>query len=200
MKLDRNMNVTPLERTDTKLEPIAPPSLANSANLIAIEKHTSLMDRWRADRAASRQAGHSLAELKTARILAEQRIANTALKIAEVQIKCALVSGSMMRIGALTADLNQKTAAVEERLTTGGHAELIAHCENRAASVNSFKGLEQQGRISSEESDAMTSFAQADLVDDINRSRERTRKAKEAVGALHGFALDGIARAKDSVG
>jgi hypothetical protein len=46
----------------------------------------------------------------------------------------------------------------------------------------------------------MCSFAQADLVDNINRSRERTQKSKQAVGVLHGFALDGIARAKDSIG
>jgi hypothetical protein len=200
MKLDRNMRVTPLDRNSETLEPSTPLSLSNSTNLIAIEKHTRLLDRWRADRAASRQAGYSLADLKTQRILAEQRIANTALKIAEVQIKSALVAGSMARIGALAADLNQKTAAVEERLTTGNHAELVAHCENRAASVASFKSLEQQGRISPEEATALTSFAQGDLVDDINRSRDRTNKAKEALGALHGFALDGIARAKDSVG
>jgi hypothetical protein len=199
MKLDHNMKVTQFERTDTRLEPISPPSLAASTNLVAIEKHTNIFDRWRADRAASRQAGYSLAELKTAGIQAEHRIANTALKIAEVKIRCALVSGSLLQIGALTVDLNQKTAAVEERLTTGSHAEVIAHLENRAASVCSFKALEGEGRISSEEATVLASFAQVDAVDDINRSRERTRKAKEALGALHGFALDGIARAKDSV-
>ena len=197
MKLDRNMNITPM---DSRLEPTAPPSLATSANLVAIEKHTGILDRWRADRAASRQAGHSLAELKTARIQAEQRIATTAFKIAEAQIKTALVSGSMMQIGALTMDLNHKTAAVEQRLTSGSHGELIGHLQNRAASVGAIKALEQDGRISEQEATALTSFAQADAVEDINRSRERTRKAKEAVETLHGFALDGIARAKDSVG
>src|SRR5947208_3221559 len=136
MKLEHPMTFVPMERTmNTKLEPIAIPSLGGAVNFHALEKHTGLVDRWRADRAASRDAGHFLAELRTARIQAEARIATTGLKIAEAQIKTALVSGSMMQIGALTMDLNQKTAAVEQRLTTASHGELIAHLQNRAASV-----------------------------------------------------------------
>lgn len=200
MKMKHPMSSSPAERTvEAKLQPVSTPSLATVANFNAIEKHASVIDRWRADRSASREAGHSLADLKTQRILAETRIATTGLKIAEAQIKTALVSGSMMQIGALTTDLNAKTAAVEQRLTTASQGEIIAHLQNRAASVSAIRSMEQDGRIASDEASALVSYAEADAVEDIHRSRERTRKAKEAVETLHGFALQGIATAKDSL-
>jgi len=198
MKLDRNMHFTPFDRTEPPV-PVTQPSLATATNLVAIERHASIFDRWRAGHAASRQAAQSLAELKTERVLAEGRIAGTALKLAEVQIKSALVASSMMRIGALAADLNQKTTAVEERLTTGNHAEIISHIERRAESLSVFKTLEQEGRIAADEAAAMCAIAQADLADNINRSRERNQKSKEVIGVLHDFALDGIVRAKDGI-
>jgi len=176
------------------------PSLTSTPSFHALEKHTGMIDRWRADRTASREAGHHLADLRTAYIQAEAGIALTGLKIGEAQIKTALVSTAMVQIGALTTELNAKTASVEQRLTTGSHGELIAHLQNRAASVAAIKALERDGRVLPEEAEALISFAQADAIDDINRSRERTRKAKDAVEALHSFALDGIARAKNNVG
>jgi hypothetical protein len=200
MNIQRDLNIGLNDQPrNTRLESVAPPSLAPHANLAVIERHTTIFDRWRADRVASRQAGYSLAEIKTARIQTNERIATTVLKIAEAQIKTALVSGSIMQIGALTMDLNNKTTAVEQRLTTGSQGELISHLQNRAASVAAIAQLEQNGQISAQEAAALISFAEADTVEDINRSRERTCKAKQAVEALHGFALDGIARAKDSV-
>jgi hypothetical protein len=201
MTLHPNMNIRPVTRsTGSRLEPVTPPSLATHANVAAIERHTSVLGRWRADSVANRQASYSLAEIKTLCIQTNERIACTALKIAEAQIKTALVSGSIMQIGALTMDLNNKTAAVEQQLTTGGHGEFISHLENRAASVASIMELERSGRISTQEATVLTSFAEADAVEDINRSRERTLKAKQAVEMLHAFALEGIARAKESVG
>src|ERR1700733_2943140 len=126
MKLDRNMHFTPFDRTEPPV-PVTQPSLATATNLVAIERHASIFDRWRAGHAASRQAAQSLAELKTERVLAEGRIAGTALKLAEVQIKSALVASSMMRIGALAADLNQKTAAVGGGRPIGRYHERLSH-------------------------------------------------------------------------
>lgn len=200
MKLDRNMNAVPMGATKTgvMLEP-ARSSLVPSASVMSIENQTGLVDRWRARREASRQAGRSLTVLKTEFVLAQTRIGLTALKLAEAQTKSAMVSSALVQIGALTLNLNQMTTAVEQRLTTGGHGEVISHMENRAASTTEIKELEKNGRISADESTALMSFVQADAVDDINRSRERTLKAKDAVGMLHGLALEGITRATDNV-
>ena len=48
------------------------------------------------------------------RIQAKEKIVVTALQIAE-----ALISESIMQIGTVTMDLNQRTEAVEQQLTTG---------------------------------------------------------------------------------
>ncbi|MCK1471182.1 MULTISPECIES: hypothetical protein [unclassified Bradyrhizobium] len=203
MKLDHNMQAVPMESaTSPQLEAVTRPSLAmsTSTSLRPIEQQAGLIDRWRAGREAGRQAGRSLADLRTEQVLAQARVGFTALKLAEAQIKSALVSSSLVAIGALTLDLGRKTAAIDARLTTSGQGEVVAHMQNRAASASDIKGLEQNGRISADEANALMSFAQADAINDINRTRDRMQKAKDVIGTLHGLALDGITRAKDSIG
>lgn len=181
------------------LEPVSPPSLSKATNFHALERHTGFFDRRRANRVGSRAASGLLADLKTAVVQADYEVALTVLSIAKTKIKTALVSSSIMQIGPLTIDLNAKTAAVHERLTSANSGELVTHLQNRAASVASIKSMERDERVSADEATALIAFADADAVDDINRSRERNRKAKDAVEALHNFALDGIARAKDNI-
>ncbi|MCK1471213.1 MULTISPECIES: hypothetical protein [unclassified Bradyrhizobium] len=203
MKLDHNMQAVPMgSATTAQIEPATRQSLAMSASasLRPIEEQAGLLDRWRAGREAGRQAGRSLAGLRTEQVLADARVGFTALKLAEAQVKSALVSSSLVAIGALTLDLGRKTAAIDARLTTSGHGEAISHMQSRAASVSDIKVLEQNGRVSADEAIALRSFAEADAIDDINRSRDRMQKAKDVIGTLHGLALEGINRAKDSVG
>ena len=203
MKLDYNMQAVPTgSAAGVHSEPATQASLAasTSTSLRPIERQAGLVGRWRAHREVGWEAGRSLAGLKTEQVKAQERIGYTGIKLAETQIKSALVSSSLVAVGALTLDLGRKTAAIDARLTTSGHGEVIAHMQNRAASVANIKALEQSGRMSADEASALTSFAQADAVDDINRSRDRMHKAKEVIGTLHDLALDGINRAKDSVG
>jgi len=106
--------------TGTQLEPVTRPSLAvsTSASLRPIEKQAGLVNRWYAGLEASREAGRSLADVRTQQVQADARIASTAVKLGEAQIKSALVSSSLVAIGALTLDLGRKTAAIDAPLSS----------------------------------------------------------------------------------
>jgi hypothetical protein len=70
---------------------------------------------------------------------------------------------------------------------------------NRAQNKLLFTELTQQGKISQDEQQVLNSFAEADAVVDIERTRVRVEAAQTAVDALHGCALFGISQSQNII-
>jgi hypothetical protein len=103
-----------------------------------------------------------------------------------------MVANAMPQIGSLSTRLNSNTAAVNQALTNGGLGEIATHMHNRSSNMCLFSELKKEGKITSDEQDALNSFAEADAVSDINRTRVRTEEARTAVDALHACGLTWI--------
>lgn len=174
-----------------------PLDLEVAADTTKLKENTGFLTKLEARGAISRANGDGLVRVETAKANARANIQITGLNIAEAQIRSALVGGAMPQIGALTTRLNAATAAVDQALTNGAAGEVYTHLANRAANVGFANDLLSAGKINSEERDVIVNLSQADASDDILRSRERMKKAKDAVDALHGCALEGIERAKE---
>jgi hypothetical protein len=110
-----------------------------------------------------------------------------------------MVANTMPQIGALTTRLNANTAAVNQALTNGGLGETATHMNNRSENIKLFSELKREGKIDDEEEQVLISFAKADACQDIQRTRQRTEEARNAVDALHASALAGIAQSQDIV-
>jgi hypothetical protein len=123
-------------------------------------------------------------------------IARTALALAEVKIKSAMVASAMPEIGALAVTLNSRTTAVDQALTNGAAAEVVTHIENRAENLALSRELREQNKISEDEAATIDAFANSDAVTDIERSRLREEQAKQVVQHLHGLALGSISKVK----
>lgn len=174
-----------------------PLDLENVADTTMLKKNTGFFTKLEARGAISRANGDGWLRIEVAKANARTNIAMTGLNIAETQIRSALVGAAMPQIGALTTRLNAATAAVDQALTNGSAGEVYTHLSNRAANVGFANDLLSACKINAEERDVIVNFSQMDASDDILRSRERMKKAKDAVDALHGCALEGIERAKE---
>jgi len=149
--------------------------------------------------AGSKNAGNALIKIENEKIKSETNIALTSLKLGEATIRSALVANAMPQIGAITTQVNGRTAAVDQALTNGCAAENFTHVSNRDSNIKTMKSLQAEGKITAEEADVIVSFAMQDAAEDIRASRMRMQSAKEAVAVLHSFALNGIAKAKDLI-
>ncbi len=174
-----------------------PLDLEGAADTTKLKENTGFLTKIEAKGAISRANGDGWLRVEKAKANARANIAITSLNIAETQIRSALVGAAMPQIGALTSRLNAATAAVDQALTNGAAGEVYTHLSNRSANVGFANDLLSAGKISSEERNVIVSFSQTDASDDILRSRERMKKGKDAVDALHGCALEGIERAKE---
>lgn len=149
--------------------------------------------------ARSKNAGNAIITIEREKIKSETNIALTSLKLGEATIRSALVANAMPQIGAITTQVNMRTTAVDQQLTNGCAAQTYTHVSNRDANVKTVKSLQSDGKINAEEAEAIISFLMNDAAEDIRASRKRMLQAKEAVSALHEFALTGIAKAKDLI-
>ncbi|HAE43432.1 MAG TPA: hypothetical protein DCG34_11050 [Clostridiales bacterium] len=145
----------------------------------------------------SKAAGEALKRITLAKVEGEAEIALTAINITVATIKTAMVANAMPQIGSLATRLNSSTAAVNQALTNGGLAEVATHMNNREANKKLFIDLNKEGKISLEEQEILSSFAEADAASDIVRSRARTEEARNTVDALHGCALSGITSSQE---
>lgn len=173
-----------------------PIDLETGADTTKLEENTGFLSRLEARGAISRANGDGWKRVETARANARANIAITSLQLAETQIRSALVGAAMPQIGSLTTRLCAATAAVDQALTNGSAGEVYTHLSNRAANASFAGELLSTGKINTEEREVILSFTQSDCSDDILRSRERMKKAKDAVDALHATALEGIENAK----
>jgi len=169
----------------------------DDASLAKLREKTGLVQRLGVARATSKVAGEALKGLEAAKVGAEANIALTALKLSETAIRSSMVASAMPAIGALTTNVNAATTAVDQALTNSSMAEVFTHMNNRATNLALKNTLLAAGKITEEEAEVLAHFAQMDAVEDIQASRRRMQEAKEAVAALHEFALEGIAAAKD---
>lgn len=174
-----------------------PASLEANVDTTKLKENTGLISRIKANGAISRANAVGLVRAETALADARSNVAITAVKISEAQIRSQIVGAAMPRIGALTTRLNSNTAAVDQALSNGAAGEVYTHLSNRAANVGFANDLLSTGKINAEERDVIVGFSQTDASEDILRTRERMTKAKDAVDALHGCALEGIERAKE---
>lgn len=176
-----------------------PTNLEAAVDTTKLKENTSLIRKLKARGAISRANADGYVRAETALADARANVAITAVGIAETQIRSALVGAAMPQIGALTTRLNAATAAVDQALTNGASGEVYTHLSNRATNVAFANDLLGSGKVNNEERDVIVSFSQADANDDILRSRNRMKTAKDAVDALHGCALEGIERAKEKL-
>jgi hypothetical protein len=174
-----------------------PLDLETAADTTKLKENTGFLKKLEARGAISRANADGWLRVETAKANARANIAITSLNTAETLIRTTLVGGAMAQIGASTTRLNAATAAVDQALTNGAAGEVYTHLSNRAANVGFANDLLSAGKINAEERNVIVNFSQTDASDDILRSRERMKKAKDAVDALHGCALEGIERAKE---
>lgn len=184
-KLDVNSSAT--------LQPLAP------ANLPSVQQEVGVLGRVVAKRAGSREASRVLTELALARLQAEERVGKTQIAIAEAAVKGAMVAEGMQTLGALTVDIAMKTGAVQSNLTATAAAERMTHVATRADTHAAIAARVAQGSVSPEEAAALNSYAEVDLVTDIERTNDRIKRSKEAVEVVHDLALGGLRRATDSI-
>ena len=166
-------------------------------DLSSLREKTGIFKKLDVAIATSRAAGEALKRVQIEQIHAEANIALTALKLSEGAIRTSMVASAMPAFGALTVKVNAATTCVDQALSNSVMAETCTHLTNRASNVALARELHAGGKINSEETDVVISFAQSDTATDIERSRKRMADAKEAVAGLHEFALRGIADAKD---
>lgn len=181
----------------TKLETVQIPRLFGNSENSRLQQHVGPMERLKASLATSKVAGEALRGLRAEQVKAQANVELTSLKLTEALIRSTLVGDAMPAIGALTTRVNAATTAVDQALTNGATAETYTHMDNRAGNFKLAHELLAAGKITEEELEVLVNFAQADAVEDIQRSRTRTQAAKEAVASLHEFALKGIAEAKE---
>ena len=174
-------------------------AINKSGDLSALRQKTGVLSRLKVSLATSRAAGEALKSIEIEKVRAEANIALTGIKLAEAAIRASLVGNAMPQIGALATRVNAATTAVDQALTNGAAAEVYTHLTNRTSNVNLANELHGSGKINKEEAAVLTTFAQADASEDIERSRRRMADAKEAVAALHSFAVKGIADSKDHI-
>jgi hypothetical protein len=186
-------------KTALDVVPKAGTALQIPANLQLVQESAGLVGRYLASRAIGKEASRTLVELKTAFIQAEERIGKTQIGVAEAKVKGALIAEAMGSIGALAVDVASRVGVVQSALTASAAAERVAHVENRAASYFAIDAALAQKRLSMDESVALKSYADADLVTDIERANTRMIRSKEAVERFHNLALDGLSRATQTI-
>ena len=102
-----------------------------------------------------------------------------------------LIATTTTAIGAELLDLDARTSAVQQRLTTASSGELVAQLNNRKATANALRAMIDDGDVAAEESAALVASLYSDTTDDIERSRRRTSRSKDVIERLHDLALDG---------
>lgn len=167
--------------------------------LTSLREKSGLIQRFSADRSASRAAGGALKLLQVEQITAEANVALTTIKLAEVKIRTSLVADSMRVIGAVTVRLGTATSAVNLALSESGQGAMYAAMATRQQGRDLFKDLQQKGHINTEEYELLCGLVDQDAAGDIQRVRSRTADAKQAIDGLHSFAQQGIADAKDKL-
>ena len=173
------------------------PNLDGAADTTKMREKTGFLTAMRVQGDISRANGTGWLRVETAMADARTNIAITSINIAGTQIRSEMVGAAMPQIGTLICRLNAATAAVDQGLTNGSAGEVYTHLANRLSNSNLFNDLLSSGKINAEEREVMANLSETDASEDIIRSRERMKKAKEAVNALHGCALEGIEKSKD---
>jgi propanediol dehydratase large subunit len=168
-------------------------------NLPSVQQNVGVLGRAKANRAGSREASRVLTELTVARLQAEERVGTTQIAISEAAVKGAMVAEGMSTLGALTVDIALKTGAVQSKLTATASAERMTHIATRADTRVAISTRVAQGSLSEDEAVALNSYAESDLVSDIERTNERIKRSKEAVEVVHDLALGGLRRATDMI-
>lgn len=189
--------MTALKNTLGDTNNIATPTA--DRELSSLRERASLIQRFKADRAASHAAGSALKMVQTEQVNSQANIALTTLKLAEAKIRTSLVADSMKVIGAVTVRLNTVTKAVDQALQGTAHVGMFATMVARQESRTLFEDLQRTGAISAEERGVLCGLVEQDAADDIQRLRARTAEAKRAIDGLHSFAQQGIAEAKDKL-
>jgi hypothetical protein len=150
------------------------------------------LQRIRTEIAVSAHAGRTLREVRNDDTDAKARIAKTATAIAEVQMTTAMVARAVPVIAGTLAQLNAQANAADQNYTTQEAAAVESHFHARKANRTAIEQDARDFGLSQQEVDVALSFAEANMADDIARTRRRTARCKEAADALNDRALMGI--------
>ena len=164
-----------------------------SANLVArIRSKVGTWEEFRTNRAVSKMAGRALREVHSQKINADTRLANTAISIAEVQMATAMVGRAVPIMAGSMERLNAQANASDQAYTAQEAAAVQSHFHARRRNRDEIERDSRACGLSEQETNAAISFAEANMADDISRTRARTVRCKQAAEALYERALDGI--------
>jgi len=184
-------NITPvspnrLQRADEPIGSEGPASLSDLRNRIG------LFEEYRTNRALSKRAGEALREIEGNQIASKMRLANTAITIAETQVATAMIARAVPVISGAMERLNAQAIAADQAYSAQEGAAIQSHFHFRQKLRGAIERDVEVSGLSEQERDAALSFADANLADDINRTRARTQRCKQAADALYDRALSGF--------
>ena len=184
-------NITPagpaaVSRAEESLGSDGPVSLSDLRNRIGI------YEEYRTNRALSKRSGQALREIQSNEIASKTRLANTAITIAETQVATAMIARAVPVISGAMERLNAQAIAADQAYSAQEGAAIQSHFHSRHKLRHEIERDVGASGLSAQERDAALSFADANLADDINRTRTRTQRCKEAADALYDRALSGF--------
>jgi hypothetical protein len=157
----------------------------------------SFLDRHALNKRLSGQAKGSLVTIGIAMDTFKTNTALTSISIAETKVRAAMVVNAMADIGALAVDVNQKTTAVEAKITMSTIAEMATHYKKMNETFAEIDQAQHKGMLSSDEALRVKKIHEVFTNDDINRALARAGESKDAVSALAAHALHGIKNTTD---
>jgi hypothetical protein len=179
--------------TDQELEPHGARAVS------ALDKKIGPFERFRTDRAVSREAGRAVRTIEALRVESAVQIAETAITSETTKICAAIATRASTSIGALTKTLNTSCAAVQATLTTSFAADVVGHIGSRAQNRSAIERLQSAGKLTEGESEAVVGMIEEAHARDIEDSRLYMEAAKGAVRRLHATALSGIQSARSTL-
>lgn len=157
-------------------------------------------EEFRTNLALSKMAGRALREIHGQKIDAKTRLANTATAIAETQMATAMIARAVPVISGSMERLNAQAHAGDQNYTAQEAVAIQSHFHARQSNRAEIERDARDGGLSQHEVDVAISFCEANLAADIERTRARTARCKEAAEALYQRALSGILAVRLPIG
>lgn len=167
--------------------------------MVELRKKAGFLGRWEANKKLKERAQDALVDAESRLLRSKANTAITAMTVVEAAIRAGMVSKAMPMIGALATNLKTATAAVQQQLSSATVAEIFANQRNATDCMNAVREQINQGLISPEDANGLTSAIQFLLQYDSEQAMKCTGMAKEAVQSLFECGINGIANAKDQI-
>lgn len=189
---------TTLTETSAALAGAPPGSDALAvATQSSLRRDLGLIQRWRADRAASEQCYEATREIDATAIAATTDVTVTAIEQRRAELKAALAAAGVVRYVAIAQELLLRVSITHEQLTDIQFEGFMRQVKQRAGQIGRVDAAHVRGELSAAEYECALNEVARMIERDNERLANATGRVKDAVDALVETATQQISRGRE---